>query len=479
MLTGSIDPMEDLTLMIATASILAALAAMTALSDRPDDAPRPNVVIINCDDLGYADLGCYGHPSIATPNIDRMASEGQKWTQFYVGASVCTPSRTALLTGRLPVRSGMTSRTDRVLFPDSEGGIPESEITLAEALGELGYDCGMAGKWHLGHRPEFLPTNNGFDSYLGIPYSNDMDRSEEAPEGRAAFDDPRIEYFNVPLLLGLEVIERPADQRTITGRYTDEAVRFIEQHVDTPFFFYLAHTMPHVPLFRSGGFAGKSRRGLYGDVVEEIDASVGRVLEAIRSNGLADRTLVFFTSDNGPWLTFGEQGGSAGLLRDGKGSTWEGGMRVPLIAWWPGTIPEGTVVRGLGASMDLFNTSIALAGGTLPDDRTTDGYDLAPAFRGEGPSPRDAVFYYRGTELYAVRSGPFKAHFITEDAYGRDTHRTAHEPPLLYHLERDPSESIDVADGYPEVLDAIRQRAEAHRSTVTPVPNQLETRHAP
>ena len=465
--------------MIANATILAALALMPAAMPRTDVAPRPNVVIINCDDLGYADLGCYGHPSIATPNIDRMAIEGQRWTQFYVGASVCTPSRTALLTGRLPVRSGMTSRTDRVLFPDSRGGIPESEVTLAEALGELGYARGMAGKWHLGHLPEFLPTNNGFDSYFGIPYSNDMDRSEDSPEGRAAFDDPRIEYFNVPLLRGVEVVERPADQRTITGRYTDEAVRFIEQHVDEPFFFYLAHTMPHVPLFRSEGFEGKSRRGLFGDVVEEIDASVGRVLQAIRSNGLADRTVVFFTSDNGPWLTFGAQGGSAGMLRDGKGSTWEGGMRVPLIAWWPGTIPEGTVVRELGATMDLFVTAVALAGGSMPEDRPTDGYDLRSPLLGDGPSPRDVVYYYRGTELYAVRSGPFKAHFITEDAYGRDTHRTSHESPLLYQLEHDPSESFDVADAHPEVIAAIRQIADAHRSTVATVPNQLETRTGP
>lgn len=453
------------------------LSSLAPAAFQGQDAPRPNVVIIFCDDLGYGDLACYGNPTIATPNLDRMAAEGQRWTQFYVGASVCTPSRAALMTGRLPIRSGLCSGRRRVLFPDSAGGIPESEITLAEALKGLGYDTGMVGKWHLGHLPPYLPTNNGFDSYFGIPYSNDMDRLPSSPEGRAAITEPRVEYFNVPLLRDAEVVERPADQRTITRRYTDEAVRFIDEHKGgDPFFLYLAHSMPHVPLFRSGDYEGVSRRGLYGDVIEEIDGSVGRVLDAIREGGIAEETVVFFTSDNGPWLVFDQQGGTAGLLRNGKGSTWEGGMREPFLAWWPGTIPAGGVVQDLGATMDLYVTSILLAGGTPPDDRVLDGVDLRPAFFGTGPSPRDSMLYYRGTELYAVRLGPYKAHFITEDAYGRDTGRASHDPPVLYHLEHDPSERFDVSAEHPEVIADIRALADAHRETVEPVPNQLETR---
>ncbi|QDV34506.1 sulfatase family protein [Tautonia plasticadhaerens] len=453
------------------------LSSLAPTASQAQDAPRPNVVIIFCDDLGYGDLGCYGNPTIATPNLDRMAAEGQRWTQFYVGASVCTPSRAALMTGRLPVRSGLCSGERRVLFPDSAGGIPASEITLAEALRDLGYDTGMVGKWHLGHLPPYLPTSNGFDSYFGIPYSNDMDRLPSAPEGRAAITKPRVEYFNVPLLRGTEVVERPADQRTITRRYTDEAVRFIDEHKGgNPFFLYLAHSMPHVPLFRSDEYEGVSRRGLYGDVIEEIDGSVGRVLDAIREGGISEETVVFFTSDNGPWLVFGRQGGTAGLLRNGKGSTWEGGMREPFLAWWPGTIPAGGMVRDLGATMDLYVTSILLAGGTPPGDRAIDGVDLRPAFFGAGPSPRDSMLYYRGTELYAARLGPYKAHFITEEAYGRDTNREAHDPPVLYHLEHDPSERFDVSAEHPGVIADIRALVDAHRETVEPVPNQLETR---
>jgi arylsulfatase A-like enzyme len=453
------------------------LATLPTTAIPTQDAPRPNVVIIFCDDLGYGDLSCFGNPTIATPNLDRMAAEGQKWTQFYVGASVCTPSRAALLTGRLPVRSGMASSKRRVLFPDSAGGIPSSELTLAEALKALGYSTGMVGKWHLGHLPPYLPTSNGFDSYFGIPYSNDMDRLPSAPEGRVAITEPEVAYFNVPLMRDTEVIERPADQRTITRRYTEEAVRFIHEHKDGgPFFLYLAHSMPHVPLFRSEAFEGVSRRGLYGDVVEEIDESVGRVLEAIRAAGIAEETVVFFTSDNGPWLPYDQQGGSAGLLRDGKGSTWEGGMREPFLAWWPGTIPSGQVVRDLGATMDLYVTSILLAGGTPPTDRVLDGVDLRPAFLGTGPGPRDSMLYYRGTELYAARLGPYKAHFITQDAYGPNPSRVEHDPPVLYHLEHDPAERFDLSAEFPDVIASIRALADAHRATLEPVPNQLETR---
>ncbi|MFG0334092.1 MAG: sulfatase, partial [Maioricimonas sp. JB049] len=368
-----------------------------------EDAPaakRPNFVVIFADDLGYGDLACYGHPSIATPNLDRMASEGIRFTQFYSASSVCTPSRAALLTGRLPIRNGMCSDRRRVLFPDSGGGIPAEEVTLAEGLSDVGYASGAFGKWHLGHLPQFLPTSNGFDTYFGIPYSNDMDRvNDVGPRGRAAFRDPNVEYWDVPLIRDTEVVERPADQTTITRRYTEEAADFIRAHKEEPFFVYLAHSMPHVPLFRSPEFEGRSRRGLYGDVIEEIDWSVGQILQTLREEGLAETTLVWFTSDNGPWLIFGDHGGSAGPLKDGKGCTWDGGMRVPGLAWWPGTIPAGTVTMELGSTMDIFTTCLAQAGGTIPADRVIDGVDLTPVLTGSGEGVRDHMFYYRGTEL--------------------------------------------------------------------------------
>ncbi len=433
---------------------------------------RPNFVVIFCDDLGYGDLGCFGHPTVRTPHLDRMATEGQKWTNFYVGASVCTPSRAALLTGRLPIRSGMCSSVRRVLFPDSAGGLPQSEITIARALKPQGYATACVGKWHLGHLPQYLPTRHGFDSYFGIPYSNDMDRV--AGEGRQAFWDPKIEYWNVPLMRDEEIIERPADQNTITKRYADEAVRFIEAKKDEPFFLYLAHNLPHVPLFTSDEFRDTSRRGLYGDVVEEIDAGVGRILETLRKHNLDENTFVVFTSDNGPWLPFNEHGGSAGLLREGKGCTYEGGMRVPTVCWWPGRIKPG-IVLDMGATMDLYTTILKLAGAEAPSDRVVDGLDLQPALFGTGPSPRNTMFYYRGTELYAVRKGPYKAHFVTRSAYGSDK-PVKHDPPVLYHLEHDPSEKYDVAQNHADVIADILKEVERHRATLIPVEDQLAKR---
>ena len=435
---------------------------------------QPNFVIIFADDLGYGDLGCFGHPTIRTPHLDRMAIEGMRFTQFYSAASVCTPSRAGLMTGRLPVRNGMCSDKRRVLFPNSGGGIPAEEITLAEALRELGYATACVGKWHLGHLPQFLPTSNGFDSYLGIPYSNDMDRNPEAPKGMPAFLTPLSEYWNVPLMRDENVLERPADQTTITKRYTEAAVRFIENHQDESFFLYMPHTMPHVPLFRATAFEGHSSRGLYGDIIEEIDWSVGQVLETLRENRLDEKTIVVFCSDNGPWLTFDQQGGSAGLLRDGKGATWEGGMREPTIAWGPGRIPAGAVTQELGATLDLFPTFVTLAGGKVPDDRVMDGYDLSPVLLGTGPSPRDTVYYYRGIRLMALRKGPWKAHFMTQPGYANPRPTTEHDPPVLYHLEHDPSEKYDVAEHHPEVIAEIRKAAAEHHAALEIPPSQLE-----
>jgi arylsulfatase A-like enzyme len=447
--------------------------------------PRPpNVVLVVADDMGWGDLGAFGNPTIRTPRLDAMAAEGQKWTSFYAGESVCTPSRAALLTGRLAIRSGMNPKDDarRVLFPDSTGGLPASEVTIAELLRGRGYATTAIGKWHLGHLPPHLPMAHGFDHYFGIPYSNDMDMipiagasfGGEDPRKRERMMNPRVSYWNVPLMRDAAVAERPADQATITKRYTEEAVRFIRDNRSRPFFLYLAHTMPHMPLFASPEFAGKSRRGPYGDVIEEIDASVGQVVDTLRELGLDGQTLVIVTSDNGPWSLFDEQGGSAGPLRGAKGATFEGGMRVPAIFWWPGKI-RSAVVADMGALMDLLPTLSALAGAAIPTDRILDGSDLSGVLlRGEA-SPRQDVFYYRGPTLYALRHGPYKAHFFTKSEYGADAEK-AHDPPLLYDLDQDPGEKWDVAARHPEAIETIRKVAAAHARTLQPVENQLASR---
>jgi len=428
--------------------------AGAAENDKPKREKPPNIIIIFADDLGYGDLGCYGHPTIATPHLDRMAREGVRFTQFYAAECVCTPSRAALLTGRLPIRNGMCSNKRRVLFTDSTGGLPESEITIAEVLKAQGYVTHCVGKWHLGHLPAFLPMRHGFDGYYGIPYSNDM--------------RPTV------LMRQAQVIEDPVDQTTLTARYTAEAMSFIRQNRQGPFFLYLPHAFPHVPLFASERFKGKSRRGLYGDVVEELDDSVGQILETLRELKIDERTFVFFTSDNGPWLTQNQRGGSAGLLRDGKGSTWEGGMREPAIAWWPGKIPSGRVSSDVASTMDLFATIHALIEQPLPTDRTLDTVDMRPVLFGSGKGAREAFFYYRGTHLMAARVGPWKAHFLTQAAYGGPPDPTPHDPPLLFNLDEDPGERYDVAKHQQEVLSNIRRIVAEHQAGVSAPPSQLE-----
>jgi len=453
-------------------SAIGLLSSSCMTRNGENEQKTPNFIIIFADDMGYGDLGVYGHPSIKTPNLDQMANTGQKWTNFYVAAPVCTPSRAGLVTGRLPIRTGMCSEKRRVLFPDSNGGLPDSEHTIASLLKTVGYSTACIGKWHLGHLPQYSPAVHGFDYYFGIPYSNDMDHQFKGVTHQEACVNPGPDYFNVPLLRNSEIIERPADQTTITKRYTEEAVSFIEENQEAPFFLYLAHSMPHVPLYRSKNFENKSLRGIYGDVIEELDWSVGEILAALKRNGLDENTLVVFTSDNGPWLIFNEHGGSAGLLRGGKGGTYEGGMREPAIFWYPGTVkPE--VVMELGTTMDLLPTFCGLANVELPDDRIYDGYDLFPVLSGTGESPRDVVYYYRGTQVYAIRKGAYKAHFITQGEYGGPS-KTIQETPLLFNLEVDPSEKINIADEHPEVLLEIEKIREEHMAGLVPVENQLE-----
>ena len=429
------------------------------------DKSSPNVVIIYCDDMGWGDLGCFGHPSIKTPHLDRMAEEGQKWTQFYVADPVCTPSRAALLTGRYPYRTGMTSPARGVLFPDSEGGLPQSEVTIAELLKQKNYATGMVGKWHLGHLPQHLPRTQGFDSYYGIPYSNDMDFVAGSPNYRAQVQDPdfypEVSSYNVPLIENEEIIEQPCDQTTITRRYTERAVKFIKDKKDEPFFLYLAHSLPHIPLFVEESFRGSSKRGLYGDVIQEIDWSVGQVLQTLRELNLDENTLVMFSSDNGPWLSFKDHGGSAGPLRAGKGTTFEGGQRVPTIFWSPGRLPAG-VVNEMGSTLDLIPTLAALTGTTVPADRTLDGFDLSPVMLSSEVSPREEFFYWAFGVLHAVRSGPWKLHLRQREEvnYGTAVHL---RDPELYHLERDISEKYNLSADHPEVVQRLLTMARDHQ----------------
>ena len=445
--------------------LLLTLVASASASD------TPNIIILFADDLGYGDLGCYGSPTIRTPHLDRMSAEGLRFTDFYSASEVCTPSRAALLTGRYPIRSGMCGNR-RVLFPNSKGGLPPSEVTIAEALRDKGYATSHIGKWHLGIHEGSRPGDQGFGHSFGVPYSNDMDARAGLPRGASGSPTPLEDGWNVPLIRNGSVVEQPVDQTTLTKRYTDEALQFIAEKKDSPFFLYFAHSFPHVPLFASPDFKGSSRAGIYGDAVQELDWSVGQILAALRRHEIADRTFVFFTSDNGPWLIMGDQGGSAGPLRDGKGSTWDGGMRVPGIAWWPGRIQPG-VTDKYASTMDLFATSLALGKAPLPASVMIDGRDLSPLLTQGVALPEAPFFYYRGDKLAACRIGPWKAHFFTQTGYGQ-AKAEQHDPPLLFHLGRDPSEKRNVEMQHPDVIARIQAAVQAHTTGVVPGEPQLQ-----
>ncbi len=423
------------------------LLAICGLAALPvSAAEKPNFVLINIDDLGYADIGPFGSTLNRTPHLDRMAAEGRKLTAFYA-APVCSPSRASLMTGCYPKRA---LPIPHVLFPGNAEGLAPGEVTLAELLKQQDYVTGIIGKWHLGDQPEFMPTRQGFDSFFGLPYSNDMGPAEDGVKSNLGAPVPQRAKQNkgqppLPWLRNETVVKRVLadDQTTLVEKYTEEAVTFLRAHKEKHFFLYLPHSAVHFPIYPGKAFQGKSKNGIYGDWVEEVDWSVGRVLETVRELGLEKNTLVLFTSDNG-----GTPRGLNTPLRGHKGSTWEGGMREPTIAWWPGKIPAGTATDAITGMIDLLPTLVKLAGGSPPDDRKIDGGDIWPLLAGEpdAKSPHEVYHYYRGLNLEAVRKGPWKLHLAKGE---------------LYHLERDLGEQENVASAHPEVVADLTKVADA------------------
>lgn len=448
--------------------LLVAISTGSTNSVGADDQRPPNFVLIFTDDQGYNDVGCFGSPLIRTPNLDRMAAEGTRFTDFYVSSAVCSASRSALMTGSYNTRVNING----ALFPNrGKIGLNPNEITVAEVLKQKDYATACIGKWHLGDEKPFLPTRQGFDYYFGIPYSNDMTVNPTMDVAddivwREGMDLATMRQFDkrkknwVPLLRNEKVAEYPADQTTLTKRYTEEAIGFIEKHKAEPFFVYLPHTLPHIPLFVSKEFENHNEeRGLYGSVIEEIDWSVGEILKTLEQHELSDNTVVVFTTDNGPWLSFGKRGGSADPLRDGKFSNYEGGMRVPTIAWGPGRVAAGKTCREVAATIDILPTFADFAGAKTPTDRVIDGSSLVPLLTGEkdARSPHDAYFY----DTRAVRQGKWKLMLSARSTLKK---QPPGPMPALYDLEADISETTNVAEDHPEIVQQLKTLIEQHRA---------------
>ena len=439
--------------------MFAAILALQSPSLHAAPHRAPNFVLIFMDDMGYGDLGCYGGKRAPTPRIDRMAAEGIRFTDFHCSAAVCSSSRASILTGCYCQRVSVLGAWG----PGGRVGIHPDEALIPEVLKPRGYATAIFGKWHLGHLPEFLPPRHGFDEYFGLPYSNDM----------GPIDETRKRLPPIPLIEGEKTIAENPDQNQLTTQYTERAVKFIEQHKDQPFFLYLPHTMVHVPLGVSEKFRGKSGVDTYGDVLMEVDWSVGEVLDALKRNGVEDNTLVFFTSDNGPWLPYGNHSGTAGPLREGKGTTWEGGQRVPGIARWPGKIPSGKVCDEFASTLDILPTFAKLAGAEAMSDRTIDGHDIWPLLAGEpnAKSPYAVFYYYWLQNLEAVRSGPWKLVFPHKyrkfTGAGNDGGRAPDGQGLaelaLYNLTDDIGETKDVAAEHPDIVEKLESLAEKAR----------------
>ncbi len=437
------------------------------------DKSRPNFVIIFMDDLGYGDISNFGAIDYKTPNIDMMVNEGMLFTNFYSAQAVCSASRAGLLTGTYPNRIGING----ALMPYSNHGINENEVTIAEILKEKGYATGIFGKWHLGHHKKFLPNNHGFDTYLGIPYSNDMWPVDF--DGNQISDTSswrKKSYPQLPLIKDLEKVEEIKtleDQAKLTTLYTEKSVEFIESNIDKPFFLYLPHTMPHVPIAVSEKFLGKSKQGLYGDLMMELDWSVGEIIKTLKKNNILENTLVIFTSDNGPWLNFGNHAGSTGGLREGKGTSFEGGQRVPTVMMWPNVIPKGKIANQLSSTIDLLPTITNIVDGTLPQHKI-DGVDIIEILEGNESEPRDHFFYYYGrNNLEAVRKGKWKLLLphSSRSYKGVLPKNDGHPGPYkrietgleLYNLRRDPGEEYDVIKLYPEIAEELKELAELAR----------------
>lgn len=417
---------------------------------------KPNFVLIFTDDQGYGDLGCFGSETIRTPHLDRLAKEGRKFTSFVSASSVCTSSRAALLTGSYPKRVGLAKG---VLFPTSDTGLHPDEHTIADHLKQQGYATACFGKWHLGHHPETLPRQNGFDIYFGIPYSNDMNHPDNqgkpkgGPDGMdILWDDPEstLTKWKTPLLENEKIVEVPVDQRTITRRCTDRGVAFIKENREKPFFLYLPYSMPHIPLYVPDDVRDPDPKRAYINTIEHIDTEVGRIFDILRESGLAENTYVIFTTDNGPWLPFKHHGGSAGPLREGKMSTFEGGHRVPAIIWAPGRIPAGTETDALASTMDLLPTIAALTDTPLPADRAIDGVDISALLTGGTKSPREEFLYYNvGGQITGIRQGDWKL-LVTQ--------RKGQPSTMLFNLAEDIGEKQDLAEGNPDLVKRLRQR---------------------
>ena len=426
-------------------------SCFTSCEDKADQ--KPNFVIIYCDDLGYGDIGPYGNKIHKTPNLDRMAEEGVVFTDFYVTSGVCSPSRSSLMTGSYAQRVDMHvnarpwgSVGRQVLFPKAQKGLNPKEVTIAELLKSQGYATACIGKWHLGDQPEFLPTRQGFDYYYGIPYSNDMNR----------------DFCPLPLMRNEEVIEAPVDQNTITRRYTEEAIAFIDQNKEKLFFVYLPHAMTHNPLYAGEKFKGKSENGIYGDAVEEIDWSTGEILNYLRANDLDKNTMVMFSSDNGAASRWG---GTNLPLSGWKGSTMEGGMRVPGIFWWPETLKPSKVQHAMASTMDLLPTIAYLTGAALPDTKL-DGYNIYDMLSGKtSESPYEVFYYYQLEQLQAIRKGDWKLHLPLDSMYG-NIHRATivdGKPMALYNLKEDIAETKDLAKEYPDIVEQLTLEAQKAR----------------
>ena len=440
--------------------LLLAWAVTAPAATRP-----PNFILILADDLGYGDIGPFGSRTNHTPNLDRMAAEGMKLTSFYA-APVCTPSRAQILTGCYAKRVSLPA----VIFPKSPTGLSAEEHTIAGLLKARGYATMAIGKWHVGDHPDFMPTHRGFDHYLGLPYSNDMGPNEAAAAAATNRPAKKNQTPPLPLVRDDRVIEtiNARGQDSLTERYTTEALKFIAENKEHPFFLYFPHTAVHTPIHPGDKFRGRNENP-FRDWVEELDDSTGRVLEAVRKLGLADNTLVVFTSDNGPWLPQGTNGGVAGPLRGGKGSTWEGGVREPTIAWWPGKVPAGATSDAIAANFDFLPTFVKLAGGSVPKDHQLDGRDISAILLGRTQkSPHEAFYYFNGDRMQAVRSGPWKLSIVARAGELPDPKQPF--TPHLYNLDQEIGERTDLAAREPAVvrrLQALVARMEADLGTGT------------